>query len=556
MIFLPIVERELRVAARRASTYWGRVLVALVALVFWLWVAVSSLASTAPSRRGMEMFEVLSLVAFGFALLAGAGRTSDSLSAEKREGTLGLLFLTDLKGYDVVIGKLAATSLAAIYGLLAVLPVLAMPLLMGGVAAAAFWRTVVVLLNTLFFSLACGMFASAISRHARKAMGATLLLTVVATGGLPLFGVWLQAQFSAGRLLQLCCAWPSPGYALFLASNDEPLLLSRAAEFWGSCVLTGLLSCLLVLLASRIAPRAWKDKPASVKRLLWRERWRNLILGNAIRRAAFRRRLLEINPIFWLSSRERQAVTYPWIFLGSMAAIWVWCWTIMRADWFEPGLALGVTFVLHAFMKYWVLVFTCNGFAADRGSGALELLLSTPLTVSDLLRGQWQALRRQFLRPMVATILFDLLWLGFALNTRPPPGGTFAPHWGLIFLLGIVAFALDGVTLAWVGLWLSASLKSASRATFVAMLRVLLLPSIVFGLLSVIMTLFGFFDSMDAGLAAVVIACLWFGIGLITDALYGPWAYWKLKNDLRATAAQALARSESGSGRGGRARPV
>ena len=54
------------------------------------------------------------------------------MSEEKREGTLGLLFLTDLKGYDVVAGKLVANSLNGFYALMAILPVVALALLMGG----------------------------------------------------------------------------------------------------------------------------------------------------------------------------------------------------------------------------------------------------------------------------------------------------------------------------------------------------------------------------------------------------------------------------------------
>ena len=34
--------------------------------------------------------------------------TADCLSEEKREGTLGLLFLTDLRGYDIVVSSSSA----------------------------------------------------------------------------------------------------------------------------------------------------------------------------------------------------------------------------------------------------------------------------------------------------------------------------------------------------------------------------------------------------------------------------------------------------------------
>ena len=117
-------------------------------------------------------------------LSAGLFFTSDCLSEEKREGTLGLLFLTDLRGYDVVLGKLLATSLRGFYALLAVLPILAITLFMGGVTGAQYWKSALALVNALFFSLAAGMAVSAVSRDSQKAMMGTLLvLLLLALGG-------------------------------------------------------------------------------------------------------------------------------------------------------------------------------------------------------------------------------------------------------------------------------------------------------------------------------------------------------------------------------------
>ena len=67
------------------------------------------------------------------------------MSEEKREGTLGLLFLTDLRGFDVVLGKLVACSLRGAYGLVAALPVIGLALLMGGVTGFELWRLALVL---------------------------------------------------------------------------------------------------------------------------------------------------------------------------------------------------------------------------------------------------------------------------------------------------------------------------------------------------------------------------------------------------------------------------
>ena len=174
MTFLPIVGRELRVAARRRGTYWTRVVAALAAVSIGAWWLLV-MARQPSNVIGEGLFQALSTLAFSYALLAGVLITSDCLSEEKRDGTLGLIFLTDLKGYDVVLGKLAATSINACYGMVAIFPVLAIPLLLGGVTPAEFWRVIFVCLNTLFLSLAAGMFASSISRLERKAMGATFL---------------------------------------------------------------------------------------------------------------------------------------------------------------------------------------------------------------------------------------------------------------------------------------------------------------------------------------------------------------------------------------------
>src|SRR5216684_7169785 len=132
MTVLPIVERELRVASRRGGTFWTRLAITLAAILIGLIIFVLTLGFP-PAQTGRHIFEWLSGLLFIYCVGYGRRATADCLSEEKREGTLGLLFLTDLKGYDVVLGKLAANSLNVFYCVLAVLPVLAVPLLMGGV---------------------------------------------------------------------------------------------------------------------------------------------------------------------------------------------------------------------------------------------------------------------------------------------------------------------------------------------------------------------------------------------------------------------------------------
>jgi ABC-type transport system involved in cytochrome c biogenesis permease component len=181
--FLPIVERELRVAARQPRTWWLRVLTTALALALFCFMLVAIGQSRNLSFVGREVFIVLSWLGMIYALLAGPVATADCLSRERREGTLGLLFLTDLQSYDVVLGKMAAASLNIVLDLLAALPVAAMPMLMGGVSLGQLGSVALALVNIVFLSLAVGACASALPRSGRSSLAATLAVLFFLTVG-------------------------------------------------------------------------------------------------------------------------------------------------------------------------------------------------------------------------------------------------------------------------------------------------------------------------------------------------------------------------------------
>ena len=110
-------------AALAAATD-GAALAALLGMVISFFYLLMFMLAGPSRSAGNFMFTFLSWYTLLTTLLAGIFLASDSLSEERREGTLGLLFLTDLKSYDIVLGKFMAVSLNAFYGLLAVFPVL------------------------------------------------------------------------------------------------------------------------------------------------------------------------------------------------------------------------------------------------------------------------------------------------------------------------------------------------------------------------------------------------------------------------------------------------
>src|SRR5439155_12690609 len=181
MTFLPIVERELRAAVRKRVTYVVRMLGTVVALFFAFWLLVTMTQRSVPASVGAKLFFILTSFAFACCSLAGVVLTADCISEEKREGTIGFLFLTPLQSYDIVAGKLIGSSLNAVYGLLAIFPVAAISLLLGGVTGGSIARVAVVLLNTLFLSVATGLLASSLSRHSQRAMATTAALMMAGT---------------------------------------------------------------------------------------------------------------------------------------------------------------------------------------------------------------------------------------------------------------------------------------------------------------------------------------------------------------------------------------
>ena len=188
----PIAMRELLVASRRTMTWRIRLAMTAIALVICFF-AIGGQSSI--SSAGGYAFNVLTILALVYSLAAGFVFTACSISEERREGTFGLLYLTPLSSWDVIAGKLASTSLQGVFGLVAILPVLFLPLLAGGVTGQQLSRVVLVLLVTLLFSLSAGMFASASARSSRGALGMTGMLVTfpLAFGWL---GILLATVFS------------------------------------------------------------------------------------------------------------------------------------------------------------------------------------------------------------------------------------------------------------------------------------------------------------------------------------------------------------------------
>jgi hypothetical protein len=470
--FLPVAHRELRVACRKRGTFVTRVVTALIGLVIGgFCLLLSSLANGPMAGIGKALFVILTWISLAAALGAGLFVTSDCLSEEKREGTLGLLFLTDLRGYDVVAGKFLATSLRAFYGMFALFPVLGVTLLMGGVSGIEFWKTALALINALFFSLAVGLFVSATGRDWHRVMWQTLLWLALFCFILPATD-WLVSEATHGNVL-LHVRLASP-FTVFRRASGYPL-----PEYWNALLVTQGIAWSLLAIACGIVPRSWQERgrknSGSTKSL--RYAW---TYGSSEQRTRLRRKLLEINPVLWLSSRERRQSWGAW-FMALLLAVLFPLPALL--DW--PASSWGVwTFVagcLILVLYLWVASQASRFFVQARRSGLIELLVIGPLTTRQIIHGQWRSLLKIFAAPVILIVLISvlasILSMEFWSGGRPFSfRGEQVLITGISSVAGGLAVLCNMAALAWFGMWMGLTSKSVNFATFKTVIFVQVIP--------------------------------------------------------------------------------
>ncbi len=490
MTLLPVVDRELRVASRRRWSYLGRSVAAALALLVVAWFLILE-RSLSLNQLGKQLFGVTTFFAGLFAYLCGAVYSADSLSVERREGTLGLLFLTDLKGYDVLLGKLAASSLSCTFHLVASLPVMAVAILLGGVTFGEYGRMVAFLVNLLGCSLSLGILASTMTADSKRAAAITLAFLLGLAGLMPALGgitYWLGWKFDIGSsterevFVSTLFLWETPVTGFFGAFDSE--YSSQPRLYLGSMAYMAVVSLLALALGAFRLPRIWQEKTGSTERRGLKGWIENRRWPTAASRAAWRARLLLESPLVWLSGRYWMRGASVWIFLGVAAVIFGIFGLEIGKDWFEQPTFITTSILIHLGLKMWIAAESPRQFHEDRRSGGMELLLSTPMSVSDLVEGRLRAIRRQFEYPLLLVLAVDAVFLFTGIrwgldNSRD--------EWTAFWVSRMLLLVADAYAMAWSGMWIGMKV-SGNRTTGHVLLRILVLPWLI---VAVVMTFVG-----------------------------------------------------------------
>jgi hypothetical protein len=485
MIILPLIERELRSRARGRALYWTRFAVALAGLLFCLPMATVSAVLPGGSRMvGHSVFMGIVMAAFVLSCCAGFV-TVDRISRERREGTLGLLWLTRVKEPDVLLGSFGAAGITCLCALTAFLPVVMLPVLTGGVTGGEAFRMMLVLLDTLLLSLAAGLWASAGARgrvQSARALVLVLLFIIVA----PVFLLGVSS---------LACV--SPLAALEMA-NDASYLRS-AGSFWMSLAALIVMSWLFLIAAGFRLRRAMREGDGMAESRLAAGRkaavssrpladandpanWRGFTL------IAWKVGCPEgpdlVDPVRWLVRRQG----------GMKAAIWMGALIgVLRIFGLQLMLGFGVgsmsyysrqpIYLALSFVQACLFGWAASRFFLEgRQSGELELALTTPVGARTIVTSQWMELKKLFTWPVIVLVASNLALLGSTFGQLAMRGS----YPSSLYLYSQVIFGVNIVigagALIWAGLWFG--LKARSQAA--AIIQIVLLSQAVPYLVSVV----------------------------------------------------------------------
>ncbi len=544
MTFLPIIERELRTAAKRPMTYYFRCITAGIAIIVTLGLLFGTFIGAMPTASlGRTVLVWLGVIGYLYAALEGALITCDCLTEEKREGTIGLLFLTHLHGYDIVLSKMVARSWHAFGAILAAVPAPALTFLIGGVNFADFFQLMAALLSTLLFFAAVGMFFSACCRSGLVSTLASLGTILLTWMALAAFG-FTSTSLPEMILQALGAVLAMPNIMMLTALADlDPTIAAFATKltlintFGPAFLFTNSLSLLLLAGASWALPRNWKEKATSGPRPPLLERLRAALGFDKFDRPcqpqAFSALLLSVNPSLRMAERRFRLSFSTWGISQIIFLLWIWGGA--RRYPYLAGMLMGASVLLwHYLLKFRVALQASRALAEDRRDGGLELLLTTGLDVDEIIRGHLLALKRQFLMPVLTVLAADaalVLMLAFDLK--------FWETMGAAASIAMFAFAqlADMYTLAWLGLW-----HGLKQANVTAALRRVMFHAVL-GQLTTHLGTFVLFWALlnkfrpEFALAVVFVLI----IGLAANLSYCCQTYTQLHDLFRSTAADSVA---------------
>jgi ABC-type transport system involved in multi-copper enzyme maturation permease subunit len=429
----PIFAREWLTLPRRSRHYVMRTVYLgglwVLSLTIWQatigWEQPATLGDLA--RFGLIQFQVLVYVQLTLVLFFSALSAASTITQEKDRRTFVLLLLTDLRNYEIVLGKLAGSLLQIIIFLLASLPLYFLNMLLGGVDGTQVFQAVLVLFAT---ALAAGSLGGLIALWRDKtfqSLALTLLALVLylsVVQGLSLVPLLAQRfgvleDWVTPAEIHRWQQWLHPFVAL--QSVIEPGQQDRTgiAPAYGYALAMAGLSILLNCWAM-LRLRKWNPRGEPI---MQRERTEDEDIDRARAHAAPGTvRPVWRNPILWreiatrASGRRPLMVKAAYFLVLGLVCYYAFATTQSR----EWAAARGLVPVAILSLVL-ISAQAVTAITSERDTGALDLLLVTDLTPQEFIFGKlggilWNT-KEYLVPPLILAAVYA--WRGWLASASP-----------------------------------------------------------------------------------------------------------------------------------------
>jgi ABC-type transport system involved in multi-copper enzyme maturation permease subunit len=435
----PIFVREWLTLPRRPKHYMVRAayigLLWIVGLTTWQvtvgWNQTATLSDNA--RFGLLLFQIFTVVQLGLLpFLAGLSAAS-AISQEKDRRTFILLLMTDLRSYEIVLGKLLGSLLQIALLLVGMIPVLALMTLLGGVSPEQVVQAGLILAVTALTAGAVGNLVALWREKTFQSLALTVLflvLYVCLVRAVPAVVGLVPGADYAGQIAEHSQKWLDPMQALETVLQPATDTTQRIAPaYLYATVMVGLsvLLCAWGILRLRV----WNP---SGEPIMQRERPEDLDEKDRLKAHAAPGavRTVWANPILWREMRTRAYGRRPLMVKAAYALVLALiCYYALAPLFGSAGrnLAAGqgiIPFAAKGLVPVTILSLllvsaqSVTALTSERDTGALDLLLVTDLTPQEFIFGKvggilWNA-KEYLLPPFLLAAVYA--WYGY-LATPP-----------------------------------------------------------------------------------------------------------------------------------------
>ncbi|WP_099467991.1 ABC transporter permease [Konateibacter massiliensis] len=170
----PVFEKELRMFERTIKLSWvilvyNLILAVVAMIIFYEMLYTSGYTGSVEYTNMIQIYIIMAYIQFGMLLLIIPGLTAGAISGERERQTLDILLSTQMKPWQIIVGKLQSSLSIVLLLAFTSLPVVSIVFVFGGIKLVDLGILIVLLLVEAIFIGTVGLLYSALFKKTTTA---------------------------------------------------------------------------------------------------------------------------------------------------------------------------------------------------------------------------------------------------------------------------------------------------------------------------------------------------------------------------------------------------